>query len=163
MEEAFAQAASSLQGLSAKTSSVPLVCQCLMNPTAQPSHDFGGFQEVPIGKLPADAAALAQTGRGERRASRIPVLPDRQPCELRVGDTIVPAALINESDTGLAVLTDRLDGLDVGREVELHTDAGTVPVQIVYINKVAACAYRVTHCNTLYQLGVKKTAGAALS
>ena len=76
---------------------------------------------------------------------------------MKVGGKILPAALIDESETGLAVLTDRLDGLEVGREVELHTDAGAIAVQIVYINKVASYAYRVTKCNTLYQLGVKKT------
>lgn len=134
----------------------------MMNPTAQPGHDFGGSQAPPVGTSPA-AAIVAETERDDRESCRIPVLPEHQPCELKVGDKILPAALIDESESGLAVLTDRLDGLEVGGEVELHTDAGVIAVQIVYINKVPSYASRVTKCTTLYQLGVKKTCGAALS
>jgi hypothetical protein len=136
---------------------------CIMNPTTQPVHDCGVSGVTPVETATADAAALTKPERGERHAQRVPVLPDHQPCALKVGDKILPAALINESKTGLAVLTDRLDGLDIGREVELLTDAGTVRVQIVYINEVATCAYRITKCKTLYQLGVKRTPDAAAS
>ena len=36
----------------------------------------------------------------------------------------------------ISVLIDRLDGLKVGKKVELHTNIGSFMVRIVYINKV---------------------------
>jgi hypothetical protein len=113
--------------------------------------------------LVSDEEPIAKTGRDARRSCRLPVPPVHQPCELKVKANVLPAALVNESETGFAVLTDRLDGLEIGEEVELHTDAGWMPVQIVYVEKVAPCAYSATKCDTLFQLGVKKTQGPILS
>jgi len=69
----------------------------------------------------------------------------------------LPAALVDESRTGFAILTDRRDGLKIGEKVELRTDAGWVTGQIVYIRKVAPCAYFATKCDSLFQVGAKKT------
>jgi hypothetical protein len=138
-------------------------CWCTMNPIHQTLQELRDSKKKPPATATAGVPPLAKPGRDERRSCRIPVLPDHQPCELKIDAKILAAALINESETGLAVLIDRLDGLKIGKEVELHTDAGSMPVQIVYIKKVAPCAYSATKCDTLFQLGVKRTSSPVLS
>jgi hypothetical protein len=129
-----------------------------MTPTVPAAPDLASSPDATVGIVPP-----VTPNRGERQACRIPVLPDHQPCQLKIGDKFVPAALINESKTGLAVLTDRVDGLAAGTKADLLTDTETVPIEIVYIEKVAPCAYSATKCDTLFQLGVKKTPNPALS
>jgi hypothetical protein len=135
----------------------------IMNPIQQTLRALRVSEKEPAEEATAPLLPLAESGPEERRSCRVPVLPDHQPCELKVDAKILAAALINESETGLAVLIDRLDGLEIGKEVELLTDAGPITVQVVYIEKVAPCASSVTKCDTLFQLGVKKTPNSALS
>jgi len=65
------------------------------------------------------------------------------------------ASLINESIDGFAVLIDRLDGLKVGKKVELHTNMGWFKVQIVYINKAARPNDAAPECDTWFRLGMQ--------
>jgi hypothetical protein len=130
----------------------------VQNTRTPPVSDDESTEKAATGMAPP-----AKPGRDARRARRLPVPPAHQPCELRVKPKILAAALVNESETGFAVLIDRLDGLAVGEEVDLHTDSGWIPVQIVYIEEVAPCAYTATKCDTLFQLGVKKTQGTVPS
>ena len=132
-----------------------------MNPILQKARKLLVSKKKPTEKAPAAIVPAAKPGGEERGSHRLPVSPDHQPCELRVKENILAAALINESKTGFAVLTDRLDGLEVGEAVEVHTDRDWIAAEIVYIEKVAACASSVTGCNTLFQLGVKKTHGSS--
>jgi hypothetical protein len=128
-----------------------------MNPILPDAQDPRVSEQGPTEAATAGTTPPAQASQFERRAPRIPVPQVHQPCELKTQANIFGAALINESDTGFAVLIDRLDGLDIGVEVELHTDTEWMAVEIVYIKKVIPCASSVTKCDSLFQLGVRKT------
>ena len=79
----------------------------------------------------------------------------RQSCELKVGANVLSASLVNESKAGFAVLIDRLDGLKVGKKVELHTNMGWFMVRIVYISKVAPPRDAAPECDSWFRLGMK--------
>ena len=79
----------------------------------------------------------------------------RQSCELKVGTKVLSASLVNESKGGFAVLIDRLDGLKIGKKVELHTNTGWFTVRIVYINKVAPPENAAPECDSWFRLGMK--------
>jgi hypothetical protein len=131
-----------------------------MNPAAQKARKTVASEESekrPTDKTAANPAPTAKTGRALRKSSRLSVREASQPCELKVEATVLPAALMNESRTGFSVLLDCRDGLQVGGKVELRTAAGHVSGEIVYIRKITSCAYSATKCNTLFQVGVKKT------
>ena len=107
------------------------------------------------------AAAVVQkkscaTCRDDRKSCRNPVPEARQPCELNVGDSIMPALLIDESRDGFAVMIDRLEGVKSGKRAKLRTDAGWVKVRIIYITKVAppACSNPKSDC--CFRLGLRK-------
>jgi hypothetical protein len=133
---------------------------CKMSPTAEKVRKSLVSEEESTDEAIAGTEPLAESSRDGRRSRRFRVPQECQPCELKAGGKVLPAALVNESKTGLAVLVDRLDGLETGKEVELHSDIGWFTVQIVYIKKVAPCAYSATKCDTLFQLGMKKTASS---
>ena len=67
----------------------------------------------------------------------------RQPCELNIGDNLIPALLMDESRGGFAVMIDRLEGVKSGKRARLRTDAGWVKVRIIYIKKAAPPAYSI--------------------
>jgi hypothetical protein len=65
------------------------------------------------------------------------------------------AVLANESKRGFAVLVDRLDGLQVGEKLELHTEWGRFKVQVVFINGVAPPEDAAPQCASWFQIGMK--------
>jgi hypothetical protein len=103
---------------------------------------------------------FAQQRRDERKSNRIPVKPEHQFCELQVESNALSALLVNESQTGFAVLTDRLCDLKAGSKVRLHTSKGWYTVAIVYIREVAPPRDVELSVETLYWLGLKKVRGS---
>jgi hypothetical protein len=99
--------------------------------------------------------SIAKQRRDDRKSSRCTVPPARQPCELKVGANISSASLVNESKDGFAVLIDRLDGLKVGKKVELRTDVGWFMVRIAYINQVAPPRNAAPKCDSWFRVGMK--------
>ena len=92
----------------------------------------------------------------DRESPRHPVPPARQSCELRSGSTVVPVSLENESNTGFAVLANHLCGLKAGKMVELRTEEGWLPVQIVYVQEVARPHDVDGTCEFRFRLGLKR-------
>ncbi len=114
---------------------------------------------VPEEDLPDEAITgtklLAKPGRDERKSCRGTVPQARQACELKVGTNLLSASLVNESKDGFSVLLDRLDGLKVGKKVELHTNIGWFVVRIVYISKVTPPKNAAPGCDSWFRLGMK--------
>jgi hypothetical protein len=127
-----------------------------MNPTPQEVDRPVSAETEPAAKATAGAALPAESGRAARKSARVRVQRVLQPCELRVEANTLPAALMNESRTGFAVLLDSSDGLKIGGKVELRTEAGWVTGEVVYIRKVASCLPS-SSCDSLFQVGAKKT------
>ena len=73
----------------------------------------------------------------DRESPRRPVPRARQSCELRIGGSVVPALLENESAGGFAVTIDPLDGLEAGKMIEFHEEEGWLPVQVVHVEEIA--------------------------
>lgn len=100
--------------------------------------------------------AKTKPTRDDRRSRRYNVPKDRQPCELKSKDSAWPVLLVNESESGCAVLTDRLNGLQNADKVELRTDKGWVTFRVVYIKAAARPEYAPTKSDTWFRLGLKK-------
>jgi hypothetical protein len=122
----------------------------------------GGFEDHLSGN---DAlfgeAAIAQNktvapGRDDRKSYRYPMPKARQSCELKVGDDLLPAVLLDESKGGFAILIDRLNGLKSGKKAELHTDMGWFKVRIVYIKSAERPAYSDPSSDCWFRLGLRK-------
>ena len=94
--------------------------------------------------------------RDDRKSCRRTVPEARQSCELKVGADVFPALLVDESRGGFAVLIDRLDDLESGKKVKLHTDMGWFTVRIVYVKKVVRPAHSNSTCDTWFRLGLRK-------
>ncbi len=77
-----------------------------------------------------------ETIQEQRTSFRCTVPESRQFCELRIGSTLLPAILMNESAGGFSVVVDRPPGLDVGQTAELHTDTGWFAVCAVHVAPV---------------------------
>lgn len=105
--------------------------------------------------LPA-AMSGAKPGVNDRALPRHPVPPTRQSCQLRIEASVVPALLENESDSGFAVMVDRLYGLEVGKRIELRTDEGWLPLQIVYVQEVAKPLDADARRDFRFRLGLKR-------
>ena len=107
------------------------------------------------------AAATVQkkscaTCRDDRKSCRNPVPEARQPCELNIGDNLIPALLMDESRGGFAVMIDRLEGVKSGKRAKLRTDAGWVNVRIIYIKKAAPPAYSDPQSDCWFRLGLRR-------
>jgi len=127
-----------------------------MNPISQKMSKLLVSEEDPTDeKVVTGTESFSKPGRDERRSCRCMVPQARQSCELKVGANVLSASLVNESAGGFAVLTDRLDGLKVGKKVELHTNMGWFTVRIVYINKVARPENAAPECDCWFRLGMK--------
>jgi hypothetical protein len=72
-----------------------------------------------------------------REWCRFLVVDNCRPLELRVGDEVLPAKLLDESAGGFGVMVDRLAGLEVGRTAELFTNAGRCIVRVVHVTRIA--------------------------
>jgi hypothetical protein len=135
---------------------------CIMDAIAQKKPNSRTSKNNQNDKAATGSEPREKPGPCGRMAHRNRVPQAHQPCELKVDANILPAALVNESKTGFAVLIDCLDGLEIGKEVELHTDLGWFTAQIVYISEVVPCGCFVNKCDSLFQLGVKKTGCMAI-
>jgi hypothetical protein len=134
-----------------------------MNPlakkTAAPSAAQKDRTEI---KTVADKPC-ARPRRDQRKATRYPVQPEHQFCELQVGDNVLSTLLVNESQTGFAVMADRLSGLKTGNKVRLHTHKGWFTVEIVYIREIAPPRDVDLSVEVLFWLGLKKMRGSFFS
>ena len=113
--------------------------------TCKPATD-----DVPVGKGP-----LLKPGRDDRKSHRRTVEPSHRACEVKVGSNALSATLVNESKDGFAVLMNCVDGLKMGKKVELLTKMGRFTVRIVYIKKVARPDH-TAKSDSWFRLGVKK-------
>ena len=94
--------------------------------------------------------------RDERRASRSVVPEEKQPCEIKLKSTVLPATLLDVSSYGFSILLDRLEGFKVGRKAHLHTKMGRFLVKVVYIQSIARPDNAPSGSDTWFRLGVKK-------
>jgi hypothetical protein len=126
-----------------------------MNSIAEKMPESVISEEDPTCKEMTDTTTLSKLGLDDRQSCRCTVPQARRPCELKAGANLLSASLVNQSEDGLAVLIDRLDGLKVGQNVELHTDSGWFMVDVVYINKVAPPKDAAPECDSWFRLGIK--------
>jgi hypothetical protein len=126
-----------------------------MSPTSQKSLDF-----VPQGRAAEKTAPeeepVVMLGRDQRKSSRQAVPSSRQPCELKIGANVISAVLVNESQGGFGVLVSSLEGVKIGKKVQLRIDAGWFTVRVVYINKAAPPQKTDVKCDVWFRLGLKK-------
>jgi hypothetical protein len=94
--------------------------------------------------------------RDERKSCRFQVPEGRQSCELKVGASLLPAMLVDESKGGFAVLIERLEGLKSGKKVALRTDLGWCKVRIIYVRKAAPPANSDAKSDCWFRLGLRK-------
>jgi hypothetical protein len=110
--------------------------------------------------LPSEPVAVKETpcvpGRDDRKSCRNPVPEARQSCELKLGDDVLPALLLDESRGGFAILADRLEGAKPGKKAKLHTDMGWFQVRIVYVREAARPAHANTKSDRWFRLGLRK-------
>jgi uncharacterized protein YbcI len=124
-----------------------------MNPTAKKMPVIHVVKQGRTGRTTAGKKPLAKSGRDSRKSRRYIVPPARQSCKLKVGGKVLSASLVNESQGGFAVWTDRLHCLKTGEKVRLHTDKGWFTVRVVYVKRVAKSQ------DTKLRLGLKKVGG----
>jgi hypothetical protein len=134
-----------------------------MNPIAKKTPQTPVLRAEPTDAAVTGAQSPSRPGRDERRSRRCTVPRARQSCKLKFGARILSASLLNESKGGFAVLTDRLEGLTVGKKVELHTRLGHFMVRVIYINEVARRTGAAPRRDAGFQLGLKKACSSVLS
>ena len=115
--------------------------------------------QTPTDEAITGTKTLSKPDQDKRRSSRRTIPKARQSCELKVGARVLSALLVNESHGGFAVMIDRLNWLEVGKKVEVHTDMGWFMARIIYINKVARPKAAASKCDSWFQLGMKKIGG----
>lgn len=71
----------------------------------------------------------------QRQSVRLPVPPEREYAELRVGRRTIPARLLNQSSGGFAVQLDRNSPVTIGQAFVLRTAAGWYRVRVVYLQQ----------------------------
>jgi hypothetical protein len=120
---------------------------------------FSGSEDR-IAEAEAALASLSTSGMNDRKSPRCPVPPDRQACELKVGASHLAAFLLNESEGGFAVLTDRADRLKVGKKVELRTGTQSFPLRVIYIRKMAKPKGTPAGNDSWVCIGLKKRSGS---
>ena len=113
------------------------------------------FDEGPTDEAIPGTKSAAKPSRDERRSCRRTVPQDRQSCELKVGNKVMSASLENMSDGGFSALIDCLDGLKIGKKIELRTKMGWFKVRIVYINQAARPKDAASECDSWFRLGMK--------
>jgi uncharacterized protein YbcI len=122
-------------------------------PNALRSKKAAAAKPATAGKQPAES------GRHKRKAVRRIVPLARQSCKLKVGDSVLPASLVNESRGGFAVWTDSADCMKIGKKVRLQTDHGWFTARVVYLREVAKSQNGHSKHDSWFQLGLKKTGG----
>ena len=126
-----------------------------MNSIFEKVRKLLGSKDKPTGNAATGTEPLAKRSQEERKSGRCTIPKERQSCELKVGDNVLSALLVNESKRGFAVLIDRLDGLKVGENVELDTQWGWFKVRVVFINRVAPPEDAAPECASWFQVGMK--------
>ena len=123
------------------------------------SAQHGSADYSPPRETTVFATGAWTPGREDRKSSRIAVPAARQSCELKVGDDLLSALLVDESRGGFAVLIDRLEGIELGKKADLRTDRGWFKVRIVYIAEAAPHAHPAhsdPKCDSWFRLGLRK-------
>jgi hypothetical protein len=126
-----------------------------MNPILQKVRKLLGSKGKPTDNAANGTEPPAKRSREERRSGRCRIPKEQQTCELKVGTSVLPALLVNESKRGFAALIDRLEGLKVGDKVELHTKWAWFKVRVVFINRVAPPEDAAPGCASWFQVGMK--------
>lgn len=108
-------------------------------------QDYGGGSGSDVYVLPGEGSAdrprsvaspIAPAGRDERKSGRQKVPSHRQPCQLKLGDQLLQALMLDISDSGFGLLISGQHELKVGQKVHLHTDRGWFTIRIVRIAEV---------------------------
>jgi len=118
--------------------------------------DLSGISKKKDDDLFDDHDSSGMNQREERRANRRIVPKEKQPCEIKFKSHVLQAMLIDESKYGFSVLTDRLEGLKIGKKAYLHTKMGRFLIKVVYINGVARPDGASSENDTWFRLGVKR-------
>ena len=91
----------------------------------------------------------------DRHWSRARVPDADRSCEVKMGDQVFPARLLNKSAEGFGVLVACPDCPRVGQQVQLQTEKGWLPIRVVYVqamqNKDAELGER--HPGPYFRLG----------
>ena len=97
---------------------------------------FSKYEEQAAQKI-QDVASGRKPAGHDRRWSRCNVPEARRCCELKIGDEVFPAQLLNKSADGFGVLVTGPNCPSVGQVVQLYTDAEWLPIRVVYAAQVA--------------------------
>jgi uncharacterized protein YbcI len=130
-----------------------------MNPFMKKTPDASNSKRASLGRGETAAKLSEALGRRKRKSERHIVPLDRQSCKLKVGDRVLTASLVNESQGGFAVWTDRLDDLKIGETLQLQTDRACFTVRVIYTKEVAKFRDACPKCDDWFQLGFKKANG----
>ena len=130
-----------------------------MNPLARKTPDTRRSKRASTVAAVETVRPLLESGGRKRKSLRRVVPLDRQSCKLKVGDRLLPAALVNESRGGFAVWIDGEDSPRIGEKVRLRTDQGWFTARIVYVREVAKSQNAQFKRDAWFQLGLKKTSG----
>jgi hypothetical protein len=79
-----------------------------------------------------------RSNHDQRKSFRCAVADSRRCCQLKIGDSVLPAAMLDESAGGFSVLVERLPDLSAGQTAVLHTKTGTFDVRVVHGVQVEA-------------------------
>jgi hypothetical protein len=74
--------------------------------------------------------------RNQRKSSRCTIPASRLSCELRLGSVVLPAMLLNESNSGFGVLVGGLPSISANQRAQLRNDRGWFDCRIVHVMEV---------------------------
>jgi hypothetical protein len=100
--------------------------------SVSPLEDLLSKYEDQAAQETDDVVLAHEPSRNDRRWSRGNVPEAHRGCELKIGDEVFPARLVNKSADGFGVLVTCPDRPSVGQVVQLHTSAGWLPIRVVY-------------------------------
>ncbi len=98
-----------------------------------PLEELYSEYEDPAALGKYDAVSVRKAARDDRQWSRARVPENGGGCQLKIGDDVFPARVLNRSAEGFGVLVACPDCPSVGQQVQLHTDKGWLPLRVVYV------------------------------
>jgi hypothetical protein len=105
-------------------------------------QDYGGGSGSDVYVLPGEGSAdrprsvaspVVPAGSNDRKSDRQKVPPHRQSCQLKLGDELLPALMLDTSEGGFGLLISGRHDLKLGQKAPLHTDRGWFTIRIVRI------------------------------
>ncbi len=97
-----------------------------------------------------------KSSRDDRRSSRGNVPEAHRGCELKIGDEVFPAQLVNKSADGFGVLVTCPNRPSVGQVVQLHTSAGWLPIRVVYAARAKDAESEEPNRGLCFRLGCSR-------